>query len=314
MGLRLSGLASYFLFQRSMNMTNKSIFKASEQLSTNKRINRPSDDPEGLMVVMGLKETINKMDQYNRNLDTANRLLSFSETALQQVADALGEVRDIALQASSPSLSADNRVTLGTRVNQLSQLILGLANTQIDSQYIFSGVKTDARPFALAAGFPAANPAATFSGSTIIKSVEIGKNVTLDVQSRGDLVFLGDGTANNVNIFQTLADFEVALRTGNFSDTSPTGVPQEIDNLNTAHRQIVNEISVIGSRENRVESVISQYQKQRDALDDFILGLEDADLAAVAMEFKRTQATLQATLIAGQKILNVPSLLDFMGR
>jgi flagellar hook-associated protein 3 FlgL len=230
------------------------------------------------------------------------------------VNELLQHAKELAIKGKNGTLNQDGRNAIATEVQQLQQQLLQISNTNINGQYIFSGFKSDTKPYTLDASQPGADPVATYAGDTNVRSVQISEDATLVIQSRGDQVFQGDGTASTVDLFQTLADLETALRAGNLDDTDPASVGAQLDNLDTGIAQVNNETASIGAKMNRIESLKLDYQKQLETFQAFTEDIEGIDPAKVAFEYQRANTALQATISSASIILKMPSLMDFIGR
>lgn len=314
MTLRLTGLSSYYMFSRSLAQRNFDMFRTSEQVSTNKRINRPSDDPEGAKMLLSLKGNMSQIDQYDSNLDVADRNLRQVESSLSSVKDLLVRAKEIAIAGKNGTLGTDARRGLAEEVQQLQQQLLSLSNTQVGGEYIFGGFKTTTQPFSLDASQPNADPVVTYAGDSNIRSIQISDDSTIAIQVRADLVFRGDGGASTTDLFQALADLEVALRTNNVDDTDPASVGQQIDELDLGITQVLNEVTSVGAKSNRILTAKESIASQRETLRLFISEIEDADMGQVATEFQRANMALNATIQSAGTILNMPSLMSFLGK
>lgn len=312
MSLRLTGLSNFLLFQRALTTRNEGVFKSSEQLSSQKKINRPSDDPEGLRIALGFRQSIESVDQYLKNLDSGERFLNETETSLTSVKDLLVRAKELAIQGRNGILSSSSREAIAQEIQQIQQQLLLTANTQMNGEYLFSGYRTQTAPFSLSALQPGADPVATYAGDTHVRSVQVGDNITLAVQSRGDLVFQGDGTADTVDLFQTLADLEVALRNNNVDDTDPASVGQMVDDLDLAMNQVLSEITSVGANLNRIQNNREHFESQKETLKSFLSSIEDVDMSEVAFDYQSANTALQATITAAGNIMNLPSLMDFL--
>lgn len=313
MGLRLTGLATYYLFTNSLTKRNFEMFRTSEQMSSMKRINRPSDDPEGTKVMLGFKVSMSQLEQYQKNLDVADRHLQQTESSLTQVKDILVRAKELAIQGKNGTMSADARAALAEEVQQLQQQMLSAANTNINGEYVFSGYKTDTLPYALSALQPNATPVATYSGDTNVRAVQISEGSTMAIQVRGDQVFQGDGTAAQVDLFQSMADLESALRSNNIDDDDAHSVGSMIDDLDKGLTQVLGHITSVGAKLNRIESTKAEYSSQIDNFKVFTENIEGADVAQLASEFQRANTALQATIQAAGLVMKMPSLMEFIG-
>ena len=64
------------------------------QLSSGKRINKPSDDPIGAAQILGLSESLKVTEQYQKNIDHARSRLELEDAALGSVGNALQRARE----------------------------------------------------------------------------------------------------------------------------------------------------------------------------------------------------------------------------
>jgi flagellar hook-associated protein 3 FlgL len=62
---------------------------------------------------------------------------------------------------------------------------------------------------------------------------------------------------------------------------------------------------------NSINNTQARISKEVDASKGTLSEIEDADALKVTSDFKKTEATLQSTLLASNKVLQ-PSLLNFM--
>jgi len=312
MTMRLTGNSNFLLFQRALSLRNSDVFRSSEQLSTQKRINRASDDPEGARVALGYQQSIESLEQYLKNLDSGERFLRDTEAALTSAKDLIVRAKELAIQGRNGILSSQARDAIATEVQQLLQQMALVGNTEVNGEYLFSGYRTNTRPFSLDAAQPSADPVATYGGDANARSIRIGESSTLQIQSRGDEVFKGDGSPSTVDIFQTLADLQVALDNDNVDDNDPASVGSMIDDLDTGLNQMLAEITAVGARINRIELNRSHFETQREVLKGFLTSIVEVDLSEAAFNYQKANTALQATVTAAGNIMNVPSLMDFI--
>lgn len=312
MGLRLTGLSNFLLFQRALTNRNNKIFKDSEKLSSQKQINRPSDDPQGSRNVLSLKQSLDKIDQYQHNLTKGEQFLKSTEAGLNNVKEILNRAKELAIQGNTGTQNQQGRNAIAAEIQQLQQQLLTESNSSINGEYLFAGYRTNTKPFALGSSQPNADPVVTYSGDTNTRSVQISDSSTIQIQSRGDQVFRGDGTASTVDLFQALADLEVALRAGNADDTDPDSIGAQINKLQTGLNQVINEVTSIGAYENRVNDTKTYLEAQTETLKALVSSLEDADVAQTSFDYQQSSLALQATISAAGNILKLPSLIDFL--
>ena len=104
-------VGDYFIRQRLVRQVQGDqldLFRLQNQVSTGRRIIRPSDDAPAALRAIALQRTIQRKDQAERNLAGSRSVLSAAETALNSVSDSLNDVRGDAIGAVS-NLTSDSR-------------------------------------------------------------------------------------------------------------------------------------------------------------------------------------------------------------
>lgn len=147
MGIRISNNMLYQGFTDSLNSSLSDLIELNIQSQTQKRINKPSDDPVGTERVLATRDTLRAIDQYENNITTATGWLNLSDNTLTQLSSILTETRGLAEQAATGTVSADNREQISYQVRQLFEQVVGLANTRYNGQSLYAGQKTDSVAF-----------------------------------------------------------------------------------------------------------------------------------------------------------------------
>ncbi len=175
---------------RYLIMHNKQLYKVQEQIASQKKINRPSDDPSGMRRILGYRNRIATIDQYLNNIARAKSRLEISELTLDMVDDSLGVVREIAWTQAKGT--TDSRNLAAQQVRDLSDQLRGLANTTFGNNYMFSGHQTDTPPYDHIVEISAATP-----GTLDFGLAADAANVTIRIQDK-------DG-----NVVRTIAPADV---------------------------------------------------------------------------------------------------------
>lgn len=150
-----------------------------EQASTQKRINKPSDDPVGTRAVLDYRKTLTSVAQYRRNVDVAKGWLNMTETKLANVRDLLVQIRETSITQATATATAETRAIAAETVDLLTQEIYNLANAQYNGRYLFAGSKAETEPFAaLARASTSTGTAEAASGNTFDGTVASGGTYT----------------------------------------------------------------------------------------------------------------------------------------
>ncbi len=148
--MRVTHTSRFTLFLGNMNSSLSDLMELNVQAATQKVINKPSDDPVGMARVLGHRDTIAALDQYRENVDTAKGWLGLADNKFTRMNEILTRMRELAEQAATGTVGADNREQISYEGRQLYEELIVLANTQYEDKYIFSGHKTDTPAYAKA--------------------------------------------------------------------------------------------------------------------------------------------------------------------
>lgn len=125
------------LFQ--VNNDAGAIQRLQIQLSTGRRIERPSEDPAAAFRALAAQRSLEFKGQVVNNLKSANTVLSASEATLAQSQAILNDMRGLAVESSGNLLSATERDAYAEQVDNAIQKLVELGNSRFRDQYIFAG-------------------------------------------------------------------------------------------------------------------------------------------------------------------------------
>jgi len=126
------------LRQMGVNETNSS--KSLQKLSSGLRINSASDDAAGLAISEKMRGQIRGLDQANRNAQDGISLVQTAEGALSETTNILQRMRELSVQGSNDTNTADDRAAMQTEVSQLTKEIDRIGNTtQFNTKNLLDG-------------------------------------------------------------------------------------------------------------------------------------------------------------------------------
>lgn len=203
------------IFERAttqMAQQQSKVAAMQTQLATGKQVLRPSDSPEQAGMIQRLSSALNRQDVYSSNLDAINSRLGAEEAALMSSEDVMQRVRELAVQASSDTMSVADRKIIASEVTALRDQLLSLANAQdVSGNYVFSGSMVRDQPFTEDA---AGN--LVYQGDQNRMLVDVSDQRQLALNRPGNEVFSSviretDGVSERVGFFQVIDDFNAAL-------------------------------------------------------------------------------------------------------
>jgi len=145
--MRVTHLDMYANFISNLNAGSSKLMELNNQASSQKRINRPSDDPVGTIRVLEYRDSISALKQFKSNIDTGKGWLELADETLMQGNELLTRAKAIAEQAATGSLSAEQRDGLSYEVEQIFEQLISLSNTTYEGKSIFAGQRVDGNAF-----------------------------------------------------------------------------------------------------------------------------------------------------------------------
>ena len=118
-----------------------------EKLSTQKMINRPSDDPVGTNDILNFRTARTSIEQYQSNITDANIWLQLTTTNISGLRNIVDEAKSMAISESGASASPETRQTSLSTLTALIDEALSLLNAKSGDNYLFGGSATDVHPF-----------------------------------------------------------------------------------------------------------------------------------------------------------------------
>ncbi len=147
MAIRVSENMKFNTMVNNLFRVQDSYNEIMEKMATQKRINRPSDDPIGMSRVLSLRKSKASVEQYSRNIDNCNSWIEITESKLNSVNELLIDAKEIAIAQSTATASAETRNISAVAVQQIIDEMLSLANSKYGDRYLFSGTRMDEAPF-----------------------------------------------------------------------------------------------------------------------------------------------------------------------
>ncbi len=119
----------------------------NDQISSGKRLQYLSDDPLASAEVIKFKKRLTHIEQYNKDITRGNAWIKSTDNVLDNVEGIVRDVKTYAEQAATETYDYDNRKEISYHIDAMAEEIMQNANTDINGEYIFSGFKTDRKPF-----------------------------------------------------------------------------------------------------------------------------------------------------------------------
>ncbi len=292
--MRISFRHQYDTYQSDLSRTQSAYLEAQQRVSTGKRIGRPSDDAGGTFFSVKARALSSALDQYSKNLSTAETTLKTTEASLDEVGKLIRRSREVAIQGSTDTIDQNARNALADEVGRLQTKLVEMGNTQVaDGSYVFAGQRIDTKPFEID------NGTLIYRGDQADVTVEISPSDTMKASGSGE-VLIGDTWARLESLRQNLL-------AGNLADISNT----DIAGIDQVEANVGTERGKIGARLQTVEEYQAHHERRIDDLTGQISNIEDVDISEAIIQLTQAETAYQAALQTVSMTSGL-SLLNFL--
>ena len=130
----------------NINNNKYSVNSLNNQMSSQKKISRPSEDPVVAIRALRLRSNLSEINQYyEKNIPDAEAWLDVTETALKNMKTILSDIRTQCTYGASDQLKAEDRNTILTQLESLRKQIYSEGNSDYAGRTVFTGYRTNCK-------------------------------------------------------------------------------------------------------------------------------------------------------------------------
>jgi flagellar hook-associated protein 3 FlgL len=188
--MRISTNSMYSSGVSQLNTLQSNLARTQMQLSANRRLLTPSDDPIASARVIETTQSQSVNAQYGVNRQNARSSLTMVESALGNATGVLQDVQELTVRAGSGALSQSDRAALADEAAMHLESLLGIANTSDGEGYLFGGFKTTTEPFSRTA------TGAQYLGDQGQRKLQVSSARQFAISTPGSNVFENNATGN----------------------------------------------------------------------------------------------------------------------
>lgn len=289
-----------FVFNLNKHMYN--ISKYSDEVSSGKKLQKPSDDPIGTASVLQHRSSIRMNEQYVRNIEDGILRLNMTEDVLNDVQNLTSRAKEVATMGSNSTVNEADREIMATEINQLIEQLYSIANRKSVDNYIFGGTQVDKPPFIANHNEDGEIETISIYGDIsgkLIRTVGEGYNVKVNLDVNG--LFYGDD-----NLFNSLVSLRESLQ-----DNLPEKVSKELGTLDNSLEKAIGLMGEVGAK-------TKYFLERKDEINMEVIRLQernseitDTDYAESLIQLQEEQILYEAALSVGGKILQ-STLMNFL--
>jgi len=183
--VRIADKMQYNQVNQNLTKNRTEMNELQNQAATQKRINKPSDDPLASARVLAARTEERGNQQYIKNINNAKSFLEFTDQSLSELSEILMRAKELAIsQSNDASGNEQSRQVTASEVEQIYNQSVQIGNRKLGERYIFGGYKTQTAPF---------NQSGEYFGDDGDMKIGTHKDSFVAMNIPGNKVFLGKG-------------------------------------------------------------------------------------------------------------------------
>lgn len=287
--MRISSLYNSSQMLNQLGANSESISKLMMQLSTQKRINVPSDDPVAASRLVQLNREQSAISQYQNNITSISGTLASQESHLQAMNDQLLALNDKLLSAGNGTNSQEDMASYGAELDSMLDSLVASMNAQNENgSYLFSGTKTGTKPVQ----WDEAAQKFVFAGNDGTRETTVANGVNIKENTNVAGAFSSGG--DDLDMLNKLKDLAKKMQ----DPSIPVADYQsDIDNMLTATTATRDNVSAlftdVGGRQNRLTLLSDAHTDVSAANDQVVRDLSYSDPATATVNLKLFMNSVQ---------------------
>ncbi|WP_416308156.1 flagellar hook-associated protein FlgL [Neptunicella sp. SCSIO 80796] len=228
--MRISTNQLYDLSIKGVLDNQRELSHVQQQLSSGKKLLRPSDDPVGASQVIRLTEQLDQLKQFQENNNLLVNSLEQEEVVMRSLNSSMNRARQLTIEAGNGILAEEDRAAIGIEMEQIRSEVFDLMNSQnAEGEYIFAGYQSHTPAFEYNPSSPGnkyqfvgddGQNEIQISPSVTVKNGDSGKAVFEDVSARLKTQVTGT-TANSAKVQITQQDAHDFFHKNNYDKVTP---------------------------------------------------------------------------------------------
>jgi flagellar hook-associated protein 3 FlgL len=176
------------VFLANVSSLTNQINQLTNEASSGLKISQPSDDPGDMVTLQQLRSEIDSNQQVTNNMAPVLSNTQAAEQALQTAVNLVSQATNLATQGSNSLTSATQDQALAQQVGNILQQLVGLANSQANGKFIFSGDQSQSPSYTLNTSSPT-GVTALLSNPTATQQIADSNGTTFPVSLTAQQIF-----------------------------------------------------------------------------------------------------------------------------
>lgn len=267
------------------------------EVTTGSRLNKPSDDPGGMVIALSSQSSLARMTQYATNINDGLGALAQSTASLSTVSDALTQVRSLVLSSVNGTPSATTLSAVSSQIQGIRANVLASMNAQFAGRPVFGGDGAATQAF---------NSSGTYTGNASAPTRNAAPGTSVSVGMTGSAAF-GSGATG---VLGALDQIIAHLNSGTPTDVQSLRTT-DLAGLDSADSLVDNASATTGAAYNQLQGLQAQNQTVSLALTSRLSSVQNVDMAQALTDLKTAESSYQAALYSTAQT-NRQSLVNFL--
>ncbi len=276
---------------------------AQRQLSSGKRMNTVSDDPDQVGLLLQYRADTDMNERIKTDLGRVKTEVDTAENVMQTTVKLMEQARVLTTQGATGTATPEMRSALATQLGNILQQMTSLSNTTVEGRYIFSGDSDQVAPYTI--DLTQAVPYSAYQGTTATRQVLHSAGTTIPVARTAQDIF--DSPNPGQSVFAAINAVRLAFQSNN-----QAAIDAAVPNVDSAGVYLNVQHAFYGSAQLQVNDAIDTADRTTVRLKTQISQMEDADMTASILELNDATTQQRAALESRSKMPR-NSLFDYLG-
>ncbi len=277
------------LFQNRADM-----MKTQERIATQKKIEKPSDNPVGFSRAERLREAYRQNEVFMKNIDDSEGWMDNTSSLLDQLHQYAMDAVTQASHGLDAVTTDDVRQAIASQLTGILQEAVSVGNSTYMGKNVFAGTETK-----IEQPFQQNGLDVSYGGNDGKIKRRISKQIVMDLNVSGNEIM-------DTHFFSAMKETIEALQNGD-----QDAIQNALDHLKSAEKNVLKLSTVYGSKISNLQLIKDRLITTNENFKKFISQEEDAVLEEELVHLKTQQVAYQATLQTTSEVMNL-SILKFM--
>lgn len=298
------GLSTGAFYQRALDQMSTLRTRANDlqrQIGTGERLARSSDDPVAAARLRTLDRGERLAEVGQRNSDQAQNDLRLADSALASVTSAIVRAQELAIQAGSGTLGADQLAAIGEEIAGLREALLIVSNGRNSAGHaLFGGQSTGA-------AYEDTGTGIVYIGTGAVDPADLGEGQSVIPSLTGPDVFAVEVAGVPTDLFAVLGNLAATLQGG--GDPAPAA-SEALAGLEVGLSKASTAQTVVGARLGWIELMDNRREANGELVAEEKASVGGADLASTMTRLQEALTVLEASQasfvrLAGLSLFNI---------